>query len=432
MKEQNRILIEEYIGKVCFYIKWKDVHKQIKLEIEDHLYAIIEENQDRGIEEEEAVQRAIRQMGKAETIGKQLHEIHRPAPDWGILLLVSLFSGIGLMTIYSLQRYGQAGGNYQYLSLGKSIFYIIVGMSIGVALYFVDYKKIQPYSKHIYGFTILMLIFVLSKGKLSQGRPNLYVFGRDVNFIAMSPYLLIISLGGIFTNLDWQQPKKILLGIGVVVVPFFLIAIGFSLVSALLFLVAALPMMYFSGARLYHVLGTSIAFFAIMMFKIGGHSYSLVRLLSFINPYRDPNGVGYMTIQSSKTILSAGFFGRGFAMENISLPQLHTDFIFTYLVYAFGWLAGFVMVALAIIFICRLAKLGTRVQDSYGKLLAIGFALIISLQYIWNILMTLGFVPIVAIGMPFVSYGGLSMIVYFAIIGLISSVYKRRNIGVII
>lgn len=154
----------------------------------------------------------------------------------------------------------------------------------------------------------------------------------------------------------------------------------------------------------------------------------MARLFTFLNPYRDPNGLGYTTIQSSKAISSAGVFGKGFSPENILLPELHSDFIFTYLVYTFGWIAGFVIVIMAIAFILRLGRMGTLIQNTYGKLLIIGFAVIISLQYVWNILMVLGFAPVVSIGMPFVSYGGLSMVVYFAVIGLISSIYKRRNV----
>lgn len=288
MKEENKILIEKYIKEICNCIKWKAVHGQITLEIKDHLYEVIQEYQNEGIEEDQAVKKAFKQVGNAQEIGKQLNQTHKPAPDWGILILVSLFSSIGLMALYFLQQYAGDVGKYESLSIEKSIFFIGVGITTGVFFYSFDYRKIQPYSKYLYGCTIFLLFFVLLQGYQVNGSTFLYFLGRSINIIEISPYLLIVSLAGIFANWDWKEPRKVFFAMGLIVVPILLISMGPSMVAASLFLVAILVIMYYSGAKASYILGLPIGLFVMLVFMIGGKEEDWQGCLPFLIPIETP------------------------------------------------------------------------------------------------------------------------------------------------
>lgn len=343
-----------------------------------------------------------------------------------MLILTSLFSGIGILGMYFLQKYGSGPQDYDGLFMKKNILFMIIGILLGMTLYFIDYQRLHPYSKYVYGFTILILLYVLTLGRSVNGQVlYINILGRSINVIQIGVYSLIVSLAGIFTGWNWDQPKSILSGIGLVLLPFLLIAAAPSVVLAAIFLVAALGIMGFSGMRLSHLTSFFIIISTILLFAIGGQSYRLDRLLIFLNPYKDPYGAGYASIQSKEAIFSAGIFGKGLGSD-ILIGELHTNFMFAYLVHTFGWIMGFTIITLVIFFILRLIRLSSLIKNSYGKLLLVGFSITFSIQFIYNILMTLGLAPMVGISLPFISYGGLSMVINFIVIGMICSVYKRR------
>ncbi len=93
-------------------------------------------------------------------------------------------------------------------------------------------------------------------------------------------------------------------------------------------------------------------------------------------------------------------------LEPKIIPDLHTDFIFSYITFTFGWVAGGCLVALVILFILRMTRIASLVKDNYARLLVIGFSAIFSIQFVWNIFMNLGLAPISGVGLPFISFGG--------------------------
>jgi cell division protein FtsW (lipid II flippase) len=105
-------------------------------------------------------------------------------------------------------------------------------------------------------------------------------------------------------------------------------------------------------------------------------------------------------------IINSGLFGQGMTLEPKIIPDLHTDFIFSYITFTFGWVAGGCLVALVILFILRMTRIASLVKDNYARLLVIGFSAIFSIQFVWNIFMNLGLAPISGVGLPFISFGG--------------------------
>ncbi|HCK0302615.1 TPA: FtsW/RodA/SpoVE family cell cycle protein, partial [Listeria innocua] len=145
-------------------------------------------------------------------------------------------------------------------------------------------------------------------------------------------------------------------------------------------------------------------------------------ILKFSSSYLSDNLI------SVKAILSqAGWFGKGLH-NNLTIPEAHTDFVFPFLVYSFGWVFGIFLCLLLLVFILRISLNAFKTKDLFGRLLTIGGAVLFTVPAFWNILMGLGIVPIMVVPLPFISYGGSMLLVYAALLGLILNVYRRKDI----
>ena len=418
--------IEEYLNNICTHIKHSEVHQQIRLELEDHIEEITAEYISQGTPEDEAVNKAIAQMGDAAHIGKRLNQIHKPRPEWSILALTLLFTSLGLAALFFIQNTVLAVPFPMFeLSLG----FFFTGTVILVGIYFFDYRKIRPYSKYIYLGTMLVLTYTIFWGIQANGSKSWLSIGPFfINFVQVSPYLFIVALAGIFDNWDWSNSKQLLYALLLLLVPPVLILGAPSLSAAVIYLIASIVLSVVSGLKLKHVLVVMVSGIGVLLLFIMSAPYRLERFFVFLNPASDPQGVGYLYLQIKKAISTSGLLGQGFTLQPGLIPEIHTDFIFTYIIYTFGWIAGFIIASLTVLFLVRIARIALVVKTNYARLVISGLAAIFTAQFLWNILMNLGAAPISGIGLPFISYGGSQFVMNMAAIGLISSVYRRKNI----
>lgn len=416
----------EYINNVCSQIKNRQVHQEIQLELLGHIEEAATEHLASGAAQDEAVKKAIAQMGAPELVGRELNKIHKTLPDWSILIITILMTAFGLLVMYFIDTKGVIPDNHQIFN--RSLLANLLGVCVIVGLYFFDYRKIQPYSKYIYAATSLILVFVVYNGTDVLGaRMWLTVGPISFNFVEMSLFLFIIAIAGLLDNWSWHEPKKVLVGLALGIVPAVFMFHAPSLSTGVAYLCAFAVLMLVSGVKLRYfslMVGSCIG---LILFKIYTEPYLLRRLLIFINPYQDPTGAGWINIQLNKITHSAGLFGHGFNLSPTAIPQKHTDFIFTYIVYAFGWVAGIILTALIIALLIRLIHIARVTKTSYGKLIVSGFVTIFAIRFFWNILMNLSLAPICALGLPFLSYGGSQYIFSMSAVGLITNIYKLRN-----
>ena len=162
------------------------------------------------------------------------------------------------------------------------------------------------------------------------------------------------------------------------------------------------------------------------------HDYQKKRLITFFNPANDPLGDGYHAIQSMTAIGSGGVFGKGFGAENTMtklnyLPAQWTDFIFSVISETTGFIGAAVVVFLFGLFLYRLLKGASEAKDHYGTLIISGVFFMFLFQIVENIGMTMGIMPITGITLPFLSYGGSSIMTNMIIIGMVLNVYIRRR-----
>ncbi|MBS4025339.1 MAG: FtsW/RodA/SpoVE family cell cycle protein, partial [Clostridia bacterium] len=174
--------IQDYISEVCSQVRFRDVHQDVKLELEAHIQEIVEEHLSKGSSEKEAVEKALAKMGDADIIGKQLNKVHKPKPEWSVLLFSFLFINIGLIAMYFIQK--QSLLTYEIHIFERSLLFSLMSLIPIVGLYFFDYRKLEKYSKHIYLGTLIILIFTVFWGVQSSGSKSWLVLGPfSVNFV---------------------------------------------------------------------------------------------------------------------------------------------------------------------------------------------------------------------------------------------------------
>jgi cell division protein FtsW (lipid II flippase) len=360
-------------------------------------------------------------------VGTQLNKVHKPKPEWSVLLFSFLFINMGLLSMYSIQK--QSLLTYDIQIFENSLLFSLIGFIFTVCLYFFDYRKLERYSIHIYVGTLLILgITILWGSQLNGSRCWLNLGPFNINFVAISPLLFIIAFAGIFNKWVWNNTLNLLKGLSLFVVPLIFILTAPSASTGIIYAVSCIVLMTVSGAKLREIVLISGPLIATIILPIIIQPYKLNRLLAFLSPTGDPLGKGYLNIQLRKILSASGLWGQGLTFDPKILPELHTDFIFAFITYTFGWIASILLIAFVVILLIRIASIAKQVKNSYAKLLISGFLSILSLQFLWNIFMNLGLAPISAVGLPFISYGGSQLIINAATIGIISSIYRRKNI----
>ena len=154
-------------------------------------------------------------------------------------------------------------------------------------------------------------------------------------------------------------------------------------------------------------------------------SYSVERILHQINPV-DSN-YSYIAARSMEAIRSAGFIGNGFGVSMDHIPFFYSNMMFTYLIYSLGWITGILIISLIAALIVRVWIVTRIVADPYGRNVTAGLFGLIAAQYVLNMLITAGLLPIMDIGLPMISYGGSNLVLNLVVIGFILSVYRRKN-----
>ena len=340
--------------------------------------------------------------------------------DWGLIAPVFVLVALSLATIFSID-----------IALFKNQL-IFLSLSILVFLFFsqADYKIIQHYSLPIYVISIILLLLVLGFGFESRGAARWFeIFGFRVQFSELIKPFLAIALSSFLTNKENYSLRFSFLSICFMLPIASLIFFQPDLGNALIYIFVTFLTLIFFGfpLRLFFV---SVVLFIASLPIVWGflHQYQKQRILTFLHP-KDPLGSSYNAIQSSIAIGAGMLVGRGFGQGTQSalefLPERHTDFIFATLAEELGFIGAVVVLLCFAFILCRIFLIFSRSEDPFCKLFCVvAFFLILS-QFFINIAMNSGFLPIVGISLPFVSYGGSSLLSNFILLGLISSIGRN-------
>jgi len=353
--------------------------------------------------------------------------------DWGLLLITLLIGSVGLGVLYSAVTAGDSGAS-QVLFKKQGV-WMFGGFLIMFCSLLVHYKYLDKGSLVIYVICIGLLVAVLVCGKFVAGSRRWLMVGPfTVQPSELMKLSLIIMLATIYSGRVTEQGLffRDLIKPGMaLVLPFLLIARQPDLGTGLLlvFITAAVTLFVKVSRRVFLVCAAAGAA-AVPLVWFVLEDYQKGRILTFLNPDRDPLGAGYHIIQSKIAIGSGMLTGKGFLQGTQNalafLPEQHTDFILSVLAEEWG-LAGcaFLLLLYFILLIWGL-NISYGCRDMFGSILAFGITMMIFFQIFINISMVMGLMPVVGVPLPLISYGGSSVITNMTGIGILFNISMRR------
>ena len=445
--------IKNFLDIVCKEIKYNPVKKPISEELETHLQEIKEDyiNNEK-ITNQEAEEKAVKQMGTPEEIGKKLNKIHKPKLDWKLLSLLCILSVYGLLISFCKIEPGDNS------LIGKTIFEMIIGLVLGSIIYFYDYRKIKKYSNLIYIIAICIIIVTLFFGIPINGKKShLYIGGiiTSINACTIAVPLFIIAFTGFLTNYNPDNTKKFnfeIFGVNITINKDLLKIIICSLFSLIVF--TAIPsyidafllaIVYITVSTIYIIktsknrkkilfimYGSIISLSILLMFVTQTGTFRMQRLVLSFNPELDPQGSGYTGMLQKEILENSKLIGE--ADTNIIttddyIISKESNFTFIYLVGKIGIIGASILVLVIIFTSIKLIINAKIIKNMYGKILIIGLSSLYILQSIWNILMNINLGIQQNINLPFVSSGGQFFVINCLCMALILSVYRRKDIN---
>lgn len=342
-----------------------------------------------------------------------------------VLLLVV----VGLITIYSISY---SGGEADFVNFKKQLVFSVAGFAAMFFAASVDYRMLKNYSGALYIGTVFLLFAVLVLGNNTRGTTGWF----DLGYFSLQPaefakLVMIIVLGKCLSEMGNYSRiiKKILVSGLYTAVPVGLILLQPDLGSSLVILFIWFGLLSVFGLKkkqimLFVLLGTvvSVASWFLVL-----DDYQKDRINTFVNPQSDPLGSGYNVIQSMVAVGSGNLWGKGLGHGSQSqlnfLPEKHTDFIFAVIAEEMGFIGGAMILALFAIIFYRLFVIAEEAQDNFGKLMVLGTVFLLIFHMLINIGMNMGLMPVTGIPLPFVSYGGSSLISFLVAMGVAQSVY---------
>lgn len=427
---------EEFLSKVTSKVKSKEAHALIKQELTTHLEELSQSYQKREFSKEEAEEKAIKDMGNPFTIGDHLNRLHRPKMDWVLIVLFMIIAGISFLPLI--------GGVpemaiFNTFFIGRQAILFTLGVIVMAGMIFFDYRKLMNWWMLIYVSGLVLLVYTNLFGYTTNGAKTWISFlDFRMNVTALSLFLFYLAWAGIINKVNtFTSLKKQVFLFFLIWIPSLFYMMLPNIMFSIIYIFCIATMFAFSqvqkklAIRIGLVNMAAGVFFLSTMIISPRKDIFFTRLSAFINPDADPNGSGYMYILVKEIFSKSGWFGHGLN-NNIyiykSLPRAHTDLVFPFLVYSLGWLFGIFLCLILLIFISRISINAFKTKDLYGRLLVIGGATLFAIPACWNILMGIGAVPIMGVSLPFISYGGSMLLFYSAILGLILSVYRRKDI----
>lgn len=352
--------------------------------------------------------------------------------NWTYLLLILLIAAIGITNLFSATSSWTAAAQPVYL---KQLYWLGLGLVIVVAICLFDYRHLEYLSFPMYGGNILLLILVLAFGRTSMGATRwLGVAGLNVQPSEIMKIVIIVALARYFAEKEHLRGfslKELIVPGLILAVPALLIMKQPDLGTALLVLCIGATMALFAGVQRSAVIflgmsGLGAAFGGWFLL----HNYQKQRILTFLNPERDPLGAGYHIIQSKIAVGSGGFNGLGFMKGTQSqlsfLPERHTDFAFSVFAEEWGLTGCLLLLALYCLIVVWGLHIALRSNDRFGMYLAIGVSAMLFWHIIVNLGMVIGLLPVVGVPLPLFSYGGTSMVTTMTGVGLLLNVGMRR------
>lgn len=350
--------------------------------------------------------------------------------EWSILICTLILIAVGLFALCSASKTSELE------DLKKQAIWVVVSIPLLIITLFVDYRIMAKLSIGFYVISIILLIAVLLTSAIN-GASSWFSIGsisiQPGEFAKIAVVLFLANIMSKMSKKEINRPLKLLMILAIALIPTLLIILQPDYGTAMAYVMAIVIMLYVAGidkkyiitAALILVISLPLLYFFVLP------EHAKLRIDVYLNPYLDPRGAGYNIIQSKLAIGAGRLFGQGW----MNGTQTHlgflypktTDFIFAVIGEEMGFVACTAIIILYIILITRAINVAKTAKDDLGSYIAAGIVGILLFHVVENIGMTMGLLPITGVPLPFISYGGSSMLTNMLAIGLLLNISSQRQ-----
>jgi rod shape determining protein RodA len=361
--------------------------------------------------------------------------------DWVLLLLAAALFVAGLFLLYSATASTLRGdGLDPYTRVKKQAITAVIGLGIVVVIASFDYRFFKVYAGFIYLGTIAALLLVRVPGlgatdATGTAQRWFEIAGFQLSPAEVAKLAVIVMLGAILSEIRTPEPtiSDVVRILVIAAIPLVLVFLGPDIGTSLTITAIAVGMLVVAGTKLKHLLILTVAGLVMIFlaFQLGViKDFQRDRLIAFLDRANVSEDARYNLEQSEIAVGAGGLTGVGYGngtQTNLDyVPEQHTDFIFTVAGEEFGFVGAMFVLLLYALILWRAIRIAALSKDPFGTLVAGGIASMFAIQMFVNIGMVIGIMPITGIPLPFLSYGGSSLLVSFAAIGMLESIHMRR------
>ena len=353
--------------------------------------------------------------------------------DWTVLLIVLLICAVGVLQIYSATR------DTDYTSAWwKQVVYVLGGLLFLWIAMMIDYHTMLHYVPALYIGSVGALLVTYLIGEKAYGSKRWIPMGFGVH-LQVSEFVklvIILLVARYLTELrtDDLEIREMLKLAGLVLIPTALVMKQPDLGTSLTYVAVLIACAFLAGLRWKYV--AAIAIITVVVLPVSWqflNEYQRGRIVSFMDPERDPQGKGYQMIQSQIAVGSGGMFGKGVTKGTQTqlrfLPVPHKDFIFSAFAEEHGFVGVVVLLSLFFVLVMRIVQNAQTAPDRVGMYICMGVAALLLFHILVNVGMVAGLMPVTGIPLPFMSFGGSSIWTFFLALGLVNNVRLRRFVN---
>jgi len=354
------------------------------------------------------------------------------------LILASLaLAAVGVLMIYSSSAalaYVKYDGDSMFF-FKRQLVNLMAALLVGGACALVDYRLWERLAWPAMAVTFGLLITALAVGVGSYAAPVhrwLKVGGFYFQPSELAKLAVVFLLAKqVARRGQLERPYERWLPLAAVVATFFAIVVEPDFGMAFLVAVVAFVLIFVGGVRLRYLIGSGVMVIPLLAVMVSVKQYRVSRLISYMDPWRYARGRGYQIIQSLIALGSGGLLGKGLGASNqklFYLPQPHTDFIYAIIGEELGFIGAAAVLAVFAVLVTAGFQVAARASDAFGRYLAVGLTTLIALGAAVNLAVVTGLIPTTGIPLPFISYGGTSLVTTFAAVGILVSIARRCGV----
>ncbi len=348
-----------------------------------------------------------------------------------LFLFPIVLSIIGLFFVFeasSVKAFSEFGDSFHLFKL--QFIWICLGVAAMIFFTYFDYRKLYYFSFPLMMTTILLLIFVLIPGiGFKAGGARRWLDLGVINFqpTEIAKFSVIIYLSSWFL---YKERKRFFSFIALLGLLVFLILLQPDMGTAIIVFSISIIIYFLAGIQLSYLIGFIPLALLGFLGLVKSSPYRFSRLLAFLNPSLDPQGIGYHINQILISLNNGGLLGQGFGASRqkyLFLPEAHTDSIFAIISEEFGFIGSFVLIAALFALVYKIYTVAVHAPDKFGKFLSGGILAYFSLQILINLSGIVNLLPLTGVPLPFISYGGSNLLVSFALMGILLNISRQTK-----